>query len=204
VFQDWVFEEVLPSIRKTGSYNINQLEKLPNFEDPAEAAEAWAKQYRAKQLEIKAHNETKVELKETKQVVSTLESKLDLLTNYSDRILIRTMTNNIIDEYIKNNQPNSSTYDEWRTNFRYQVYKTLKDKTKVNIPTRSNNLDSDCHKRQGKKDKNKLVKYSSIIECIDEKYGLFRELLQLVAGLCPKEFSKYSEMYLNINKLSVV
>ena len=35
--------EVLPAIRKTGSYN------LPDFSNPAEAARAWAKEYEEKQ-----------------------------------------------------------------------------------------------------------------------------------------------------------
>lgn len=49
-FQDWVCEEVLPSIRKTGMY-------MPNFNDPVEAAEAWLKAEKEKrkaQLEAQA------------------------------------------------------------------------------------------------------------------------------------------------------
>ena len=46
-FQDWVCGEVLPTIRKTGSYG------LPNFSNPAEAARAWAVQYE-KALALKA------------------------------------------------------------------------------------------------------------------------------------------------------
>ena len=42
-FKRWVTSEVLPSIRKTGSYN------LPDFNNPAEAARAWAKEYEEKQ-----------------------------------------------------------------------------------------------------------------------------------------------------------
>ena len=38
-FKRWVTSEVLPAIRKTGSYN------LPDFSNPAEAARAWAKEY---------------------------------------------------------------------------------------------------------------------------------------------------------------
>lgn len=48
-FKKWVTKEVIPSIRKTGSYSIQPQVTLPNFTDPAEAAEAWAKEYRAKQ-----------------------------------------------------------------------------------------------------------------------------------------------------------
>lgn len=39
-FQDWVFEEVLPSIRKTGSYSVNQQPQLPSRQVAIETAEA--------------------------------------------------------------------------------------------------------------------------------------------------------------------
>ena len=42
-FKSWVTSDVLPAIRKTGSYN------LPDFSNPAEAARAWAKEYEEKQ-----------------------------------------------------------------------------------------------------------------------------------------------------------
>ena len=43
-FRRWVCEEVLPSIRKTGSYSIGGI-AVPNFSNPAEAARAWADEY---------------------------------------------------------------------------------------------------------------------------------------------------------------
>lgn len=48
-FQDWVCEDVLPSIRKTGAYAVAQ--SLPNFADPAEAAIAWAAEYKRAEAE---------------------------------------------------------------------------------------------------------------------------------------------------------
>ena len=42
-FEKWVFDEVLPSIRKTGGYT------LPDFTNPIEAARAWADECEAKQ-----------------------------------------------------------------------------------------------------------------------------------------------------------
>ena len=50
-FESWVFDEVLPSIRKTGSYSVaqNQPMTLPNFCNPAEAARAWADLYEKNQ-----------------------------------------------------------------------------------------------------------------------------------------------------------
>ena len=47
-FEEWVVSEVLPSIRKTGSYS-KQIQ-LPDFTNPAEAARAWAEQLEQKQI----------------------------------------------------------------------------------------------------------------------------------------------------------
>ena len=50
-FQDWVVDEVLPSIRGTGSYSVTA--QLPDFSNPAEAARAWAKEYEGKEKALK-------------------------------------------------------------------------------------------------------------------------------------------------------
>jgi prophage antirepressor-like protein len=47
-FEAWVFEEVLPTIRKTGKYEVVKAASLPNFANPAEAARAWALEYEAR------------------------------------------------------------------------------------------------------------------------------------------------------------
>lgn len=52
-FQRWLFHEVLPTIRRTGSYAMPAAQPaavpaLPNFADPAAAARAWAEQYEAR------------------------------------------------------------------------------------------------------------------------------------------------------------
>lgn len=45
-FRNWVFETVLPNIRKTGTYAIHK--ELPSYqiEDPADRALQWAKEYK--------------------------------------------------------------------------------------------------------------------------------------------------------------
>lgn len=43
-FEEWVVGEVLPSIRKTGGYQVGRV-TLPDFSNPAEAARAWADQH---------------------------------------------------------------------------------------------------------------------------------------------------------------
>ena len=52
-FKRWVTKEVLPAIRKTGSYN------MPNFANPVEAARAWADAQEAKQIAESKVNELK-------------------------------------------------------------------------------------------------------------------------------------------------
>lgn len=52
-FKRWVTSKVLPAIRKTGSYN------LPDFNNPAEAARAWAKEYEEKQKALAQVTEMK-------------------------------------------------------------------------------------------------------------------------------------------------
>ena len=70
-FKHWVTSEVLPSIRKTGSYN------LPDFNNPAEAARAWANEYEAKQ---KLLTENKV-MKPKAEYFNCLVDR-NLLTNF--------------------------------------------------------------------------------------------------------------------------
>ena len=63
-FQDWVCEEVLPAIRKTGEYSTT----LPDFTNPAEAARAWADEYE-KNLALTAANQQLTEEKEMLEIV---------------------------------------------------------------------------------------------------------------------------------------
>ena len=58
-FKKWVTSEILPSIRKTGQYNLSERGiTLPNFSNPAEAARAWADMYdKAHTLEAKTQEQ---------------------------------------------------------------------------------------------------------------------------------------------------
>lgn len=68
-FKRWVNHEVLPSIRKTGSYSIGQTQSvmLPNFCDPAEAARAWADLYEKNQAAEKRALTAEAELTSEKE-----------------------------------------------------------------------------------------------------------------------------------------
>lgn len=47
-FKKWVTNDVLPTIRKKGSYSLTAV-AIPNFENPVEAARAWADQMEKRQ-----------------------------------------------------------------------------------------------------------------------------------------------------------
>lgn len=52
-FQDWIYEEVLPAIRKTGSYSLQKSDSYM-IEDPIERASRWIEEQRAHQEKVKA------------------------------------------------------------------------------------------------------------------------------------------------------
>lgn len=49
-FQAKLADEILPTIRKTGSYSVKQAPVLPDFTNPVVAARAWADEVEKKQL----------------------------------------------------------------------------------------------------------------------------------------------------------
>lgn len=67
-FQDWVCEDVLPSIRKTGQYSM----ALPDFSNPAIAARAWAEQYEAR---MNAETERDIAIRTKSQIGSRREAQ---------------------------------------------------------------------------------------------------------------------------------
>ncbi len=70
-FQDWVVEEVLPSIRKTGQYG-----GIPDFTDPVAAARAWADA-----MEVKRNLEQRNE-----QLVNTVTDLATVTTALRDAL----------------------------------------------------------------------------------------------------------------------
>ena len=95
-FQDWVCGEVLPAIRKTGSYSVQP--QLPNFNNPAEAARAWADQYEKNQtlaLEVeKKEQEKQSIIEETKPAVVFTECVTSSSTNILIGDLAKLITQN--------------------------------------------------------------------------------------------------------------
>ena len=95
IFKRWITHDVIPSIRKTGSYGNGIL--MPNFTDPLAAAEAWIVTERARiaeQQRADYYQRTKAEIGNRREAtamatasvatrkVGVLEDKLGLGRNY--------------------------------------------------------------------------------------------------------------------------
>lgn len=76
-FERWVFDEVIPTIRKTGSYSITDKPDSYTISDPEERAMRWIEEYRERKL-----LETKVETLTSK--VSVQEQQISELTPKAD------------------------------------------------------------------------------------------------------------------------
>lgn len=59
-FEAWVMDDVLPTLRKTGTYSIDTKPDSYTIEDPAARARRWAEEYEEKQL-VMQENEKLVE-----------------------------------------------------------------------------------------------------------------------------------------------
>lgn len=84
-FQRWVTSEVLPSIRKTGSYNAQKQDPSYMIEDPIERAKAWIKEQeekRALEAEKKILEEKNKDLQSTNdELVTEVEILLNSYVN---------------------------------------------------------------------------------------------------------------------------
>lgn len=84
-FQRWVTSEVLPSIRKTGQYNVQKQDPSYMIEDPIERAKAWIREQeekRALEAEKKALEEKNKDLQSTNdELVTEVEILLNSYVN---------------------------------------------------------------------------------------------------------------------------
>lgn len=82
-FRHWVTSEVLPSIRKTGSYSVNASPDSYMIEDPVERARKWIEEQEAHKKEIEAKDKRIAEmLPGDTYFKAVCDSKL--LTNFRD------------------------------------------------------------------------------------------------------------------------
>lgn len=72
-FQDWVTDEVLPSIRKTGKY---ELKPSYEYDDPIERATRWIEEEKVRQALMLENKEQKKQLEESSKEIVALSSTI--------------------------------------------------------------------------------------------------------------------------------
>lgn len=86
-FKHWVTAEVLPAIRKTGSYSIEQKPDSYMIDDKVERAKRWIEEQEEKKREIQVRDEKIAEL-EPKAMICDEMIKSNMLTNFRDAAYI--------------------------------------------------------------------------------------------------------------------
>lgn len=66
-FESWIFDDIVPSVMQKGSYSIQQ--SIPNFNNPAEAARAWADQYERAQALVLEKRHLEVENEQNRLII---------------------------------------------------------------------------------------------------------------------------------------
>ena len=88
-FESWIFDDVVPSVINTGSYSLQP--QLPNFNNPAEAARAWADQYEKNQtLALEVQQQQTIELQQKELIQSA--SKVSYYDNHLQSVNTQTST----------------------------------------------------------------------------------------------------------------
>lgn len=78
-FKHWVTSEILPSIRKTGSYSVIEKPDSYMIDDPIERAKRWIEEEEERQA-LKAHIEETKPLVDYAEQIQTADTSIDMLT----------------------------------------------------------------------------------------------------------------------------
>lgn len=98
-FKRWVTHEVLPSIRKTGSYSMQPT--LPDFTNPATAARAWADEFDAKVKALAEVECQKAIIDDQAQTIEAQEIALGDNTNWKAVLGIPWLNTYFINKSVK-------------------------------------------------------------------------------------------------------
>ena len=144
-FQDWVCDEVLPSIRKTGKYEVKAIPKT-QIELIIEGALVLQQhELRLSNVEVRLN-----QIEENKQLAISKLSYIERSTNEVPEIGLRLKINQIVRAFVEKTEV--SYLDVWRSmhskmlySYRFNVngYKKLHEKeSKMDIFERENQLDN--------------------------------------------------------------
>ena len=184
-FQDWVIEEVIPSILTTGTYNIKQDSYM--IEDPIERAKRWIEEEEVRrQLELDNQEKQKL-IEEQEERIQEQETEIvhkeDVIISLTKDVTLKEKRQRIVD--IVKYGAKGRYSERWGL-----LYKEFDGKFHINTKVRLERA----------KERGEVLKSTTRMDYICDVLGLTNELFDLCTVLFEADYIEMLEYYLDTAK----
>ena len=184
-FQDWILEEVIPSILTTGTYNMKQDSYM--IEDPIERAKRWIEEEEVRrQLELDNQEKQKVIEKQEERIQeqeTEIVHKEDVIISLTKDVTLKEKRQRIVD--IVKYGAKGRYSERWGL-----LYKEFDGKFHINTKVRLERA----------KEHGEVLKSTTRMDYICDVLGLTNELFDLCTVLFEADYIEMLEYYLDTAK----
>lgn len=184
-FQDWILEEVIPSILTTGTYNMKQDSYM--IEDPIERAKRWIEEEEVRrQLELDNQEKQKVIEKQEERIQeqeTEIVHKEDVIISLTKDVTLKEKRQRIAD--IVKYGAKGRYSERWGL-----LYKEFDGKFHINTKVRLERA----------KERGEVLKSTTRMDYICDVLGLTNELFDLCTVLFEADYIEMLEYYLDTAK----
>ena len=184
-FQDWILEEVIPSILTTGTYNMKQDSYM--IEDPIERAKRWIEEEEVRrQLELDNQEKQKVIEKQEERIQeqeTEIVHKEDVIISLTKDVTLKEKRQRIVD--IVKYGAKGRYSERWGL-----LYKEFDGKFHINTKVRLERA----------KERGEVLKSTTRMDYICDVLGLTNELFDLCTVLFEADYIEMLEYYLDTAK----
>ena len=184
-FQDWILEEVIPSILTTGTYNMKQDSYM--IEDPIERAKRWIEEEEVRrQLELDNQEKQKVIEKQEERIQeqeTEIVHKEDVIISLTKDVTLKEKRQRIVD--IVKYGAKGRYSERWGL-----LYKEFDGKFHINTKVRLERA----------KERGEVLKSTTRMDYICDVLGLTNEMFDLCTVLFEADYIEMLEYYLDTAK----
>ena len=184
-FQDWILEEVIPSILTTGTYNMKQDSYM--IEDPIERAKRWIEEEEVRrQLELDNQEKQKMIEKQEERIQeqeTEIVHKEDVIISLTKDVTLKEKRQRIVD--IVKYGAKGRYSERWGL-----LYKEFDGKFHINTKVRLERA----------KERGEVLKSTTRMDYICDVLGLTNELFDLCTVLFEADYIEMLEYYLDAAK----
>ena len=184
-FQDWVIEEVIPSILTTGTYNMKQDSYM--IEDPIERAKRWIEEEEVRrQLELDNQKKQKMIEKQEERIQeqeTEIVHKEDVIISLTKDVTLKEKRQRIVD--IVKYGAKGRYSERWSL-----LYKEFDGKFHINTKVRLERA----------KERGEVLKSTTRMDYICDVLGLTNELFDLCTVLFEADYIEMLKYYLDTAK----